>query len=185
MRVVLASASPRRKQILENAGYDVTVRVSEADETLPEGISPERAVEYLAGVKAAAVEKGTNELIIAADTVVALEGRILGKPSDEAEAFEMLSSLSGKKHCVYTGVCILYNEKRIVFSECTEVEFYKLTESEIRDYIATGEPMDKAGAYGIQGKGALLAEGIYVDYFNVVGLPGSRLNAVLKENKVI
>ena len=181
MRVVLASASPRRKQILENAGYDVTVRVSEADETLPEGISPERAVEYLAGVKAAAVEKGTDELIIAADTVVALEGRILGKPSDKAEAFEMLSSLSGKKHCVYTGVCILYNEKKIVFSECTEVEFYKLTESEIRDYIATGEPMDKAGAYGIQGRGCMFVKGIKGDFFNVMGLPVAEIGQKIRK----
>jgi septum formation protein len=180
MKTVLASASPRRKQILENAGFEVEIRVSEADETLPEGISPEKAVEYLASVKAHAVKREKDELVIAADTVVALDGKILGKPRDEKEAFEMLSLLSGKKHTVYTGVCLLYNEKEEIFSDSTGVEFYPLTDGEILKYIETGEPMDKAGAYGIQGKGCVFVKGIKGDYFNVMGLPVSKLNQKLK-----
>jgi septum formation protein len=180
MRVVLASASPRRKQILENAGFEVTVRVSEADETLPDCISPQKAVELLARVKANAVERKPDELIIAADTVVALDGKILGKPRDEKEAFEMLSALSGKKHLVFTGVCIIYNEKEEIFSDRTEVEFYKLTENEINDYILTGEPMDKAGAYGIQGRGCMFVRGIDGDYYNVMGLPVAKIGQKIK-----
>jgi len=180
MKVVLASASPRRKEILENAGFEVSVRVSSADETLPDGLSPDKAVEYLARLKAHSVEKGANELLIAADTVVVLDGKILGKPSDCAQAKKMLSSLSGKSHKVFTGVCILYNEKEISFSDCTEVEFYELGEDEILEYIATGEPMDKAGAYGIQGKGCVFVKGIRGDYFNVMGLPIAMINQKLK-----
>ena len=180
MNVVLASASPRRKQILEGAGYFVTVRVSEADETLPPDITPEKAVELLASVKAHAVERNEDELIIAADTVVVLDGEILGKPRDEDEAFRMLSSLSGRRHTVYTGVCIIYNEKEEIFSDSTEVEFYPLSPDEITAYIKTGEPMDKAGAYGIQGKGCLFVKGIVGDYFNVMGLPVALINQKIK-----
>ncbi len=181
MNVVLASASPRRKMILENAGFDVTVRVSEADETLPDGISPEKAVEYLAKVKANAVEKNKDELIIAADTVVVLDGKILGKPGDENEARKMLSSLSGRRHTVFTGVCIIYNEKEEIFSDRTEVEFYFLSDEEISEYIKTGEPMDKAGAYGIQGRGSLFVKGIEGDFFNVMGLPVALINRKLRD----
>lgn len=181
MKIVLASASPRRKQILENAGFEVTVRVSEADETLPDDISPDRAVELLAKIKANAVERKKDELVIAADTVVVLDGKILGKPRDEKEAFEMLSALSAGSHKVYTGVCIIYNEKEEIFSDQTEVEFYKLTEKEINDYISTGEPMDKAGAYGIQGKGCMFVKGIKGDYFNVMGLPIAKIGQKIKK----
>ena len=181
MNVVLASASPRRKQILENAGYGVTVRVSDADETLPESITPEKAVERLAKVKAHAVERNEGEIIIAADTVVVLDGKILGKPADEDGAFEMLSSLSGRKHTVRTGVCIIYNEKEEIFSDSTEVEFYPLSDDEIIAYIETGEPMDKAGAYGIQGRGGLFVKGIVGDYFNVMGLPVALINQKMKD----
>jgi len=181
MNVVLASASPRRKMILENAGFDVTVRVSDADETLPAGISPESAVEYLAKIKANAVERNKDELIIAADTVVVLDGKILGKPEDENEAREMLSSLSGRRHTVFTGVCMIYNEKEEIFSDRTEVEFYSLSDEEIKEYIKTGEPMDKAGAYGIQGKGSLFVKGIDGDFFNVMGLPVALINKKLNE----
>ncbi len=181
MNVILASASPRRKQILENAGFDVTVRVSDADETLPDGISPEKAVEHLAKIKANAIERKTDETVIAADTVVALDGKILGKPRDEKDAFGILSALSGKKHRVYTGVCIIYNEKEIVFSDCTEVQFYKLDENEIYDYIATGEPMDKAGAYGIQGRGCMFVKEIKGDFYNVMGLPVGKIGQKIKK----
>ncbi len=179
MNVVLASASPRRKTILENAGFSVKVRVSDADETLPCGIAPAKAVEYLAKIKANAVEREKDELIIAADTVVVLDGKILGKPADENEAFEMLSALSGRRHTVYTGVCLLYNEKEEIFSDRTEVEFYRLTKEEINEYIKSGEPMDKAGAYGIQGRGSLFVKGIEGDFFNVMGLPAALINQKL------
>ena len=180
MNVVLASASPRRKLILENAGYSVTVRVSDADETLPENITPEKAVEHLAKVKANAVERKTDELVIGADTVVVLDGEILGKPADEDDAFKMLTALSGRKHKVYTGVCIIYNEKEEIFHDCTEVEFYPLLPDEIRAYIKTGEPMDKAGSYGIQEKGSLFVKGIVGDYFSVMGLPVALINQKIK-----
>lgn len=181
MNVVLASASPRRKQILETVGFEVGVRVPDADESLPDGISPDKAVERLASLKASAVERKADEIIIAADTVVVLDGKILGKPENEYQAKEMLFSLSGRTHFVYTGVCVLKGEKRTVFHDCTKVEFYPLTEEEIDSYIKTGEPMDKAGAYGIQGRGCAFVEGIEGDFFNVMGLPVALLIHKMKE----
>lgn len=172
MKIILASASPRRRELLTLAGIEYEVIPSECEEILPDEITPEEAVKELARQKAEDVfEKHQNCMIIAADTVVALGNTILGKPKNEDDAFNMLSSLSGKSHTVYTGVCIKTNEKTDIFHVATDVEFYELTEEEIKDYIATGEPMDKAGAYGIQGKGFILAKGIHGDYFNVVGLP--------------
>lgn len=172
MKIILASASPRRKELLTLAGIEYEVIVSQCEEILPDGITPEKAVEELAKQKAEDVfSRNSDAMIIAADTVVALGNTILGKPKDEADAFNMLSSLSGRRHTVFTGVCIKTKEKTDIFHVATEVEFYDLTEKEIRDYIATKEPMDKAGAYGIQGKGFVLVKGIHGDYFNVVGLP--------------
>ncbi len=172
MEIILASASPRRKELLSLAGIEYTVVPSECKEILPENITPPRAVEELAKQKADDVFKRYPDcMIIAADTVVALGNVILGKPKDDDDAFQMLSSLSGNIHTVYTGVCIKTSDGEEVFHSATAVEFYKLTEEEIRDYIATGEPCDKAGSYGIQGKGSLLVKGINGDYFNVVGLP--------------
>ena len=172
MKIILASASPRRKELLTLAGIEYEVIVSQCEETLPDGITPDKAVEELARQKAEDVfSRNSNALIIAADTVVALGNTILGKPKDEDEAFSMLSSLSGRKHTVFTGVCIKTKEKTDIFHVATDVEFYDLSEKEIKDYIATKEPMDKAGAYGIQGKGFVLVKGIHGDYFNVVGLP--------------
>ncbi len=172
MKIILASASPRRKELLTLAGIEYEVIVSQCEETLPDGITPDKAVEELARQKAEDVfSRNPDCMIIAADTVVALGNTILGKPKDEADAFNMLSSLSGIRHTVFTGVCIKTKEKTDIFHVATEVEFYDLTEKEIRDYIATKEPMDKAGAYGIQGKGFVLVKGIHGDYFNVVGLP--------------
>lgn len=181
MKIVLASASPRRKQILETAGFETEVRVSDADETLPEGISPAEAVERLALIKATSVERAEDETVVAADTVVVLDGKILGKPESEIQAKEMLRSLSGRTHLVYTGVCILKGEKLSVFHDCTKVEFYPLTEEEIDVYIESGEPMDKAGAYGIQGRGCAFVKGIEGDFFNVMGLPVALLIQKLKE----
>lgn len=172
MKIILASASPRRKELLTLTGIEYDVIVSQCKETLPDGITPDKAVEELARQKAEDVfSRNSDALIIAADTVVALGNTILGKPKDEEDAFNMLSSLSGRRHTVFTGVCIRTKDKTDIFHVATEVEFYDLTEKEIRDYIATKEPMDKAGAYGIQGKGFVLVKGIHGDYFNVVGLP--------------
>ena len=172
MKTILASASPRRKELLSLAGIEYEVVVSECEEILPEKILPHDAVMLLAKQKAEDVfSRNSDCMVIAADTVVALEDKILGKPKDEEDAFNMLSSLSGRQHTVYTGVCIMTNDKTDCFFVGTDVEFYSLTENEIREYIATKEPMDKAGAYGIQGKGFVLVKGIHGDYFNVVGLP--------------
>lgn len=172
MKIILASASPRRRELLTLAGIEYEVIPSECEEILPDEITPDSAVMELARQKAEDVfNRHSDCMIIAADTVVALGNTILGKPKDEEDAFNMLSSLSGKIHTVYTGVCIRTQQKTELFYSATDVEFYPLTEKEIKDYIATGEPMDKAGAYGIQGKGSLLVKGIHGDYFNVVGLP--------------
>ena len=181
MKIILASASPRRKELLTLAGIVYEVVVSQCEEILPDGITPDKAVEELARQKAEDVfSRNPDCMIIAADTVVALGNTILGKPKDEDDAFNMLSSLSGRRHTVYTGVCIKTKDKTDLFHVATEVEFYDLTEKEIRDYIATKEPMDKAGAYGIQGKGSILVKRINGDYFNVVGLPVAKLNRVIK-----
>lgn len=174
-KIVLASKSPRRSEILRNAGFEFTVRVSEADETLPDGISPEEAVVYLAKIKAQAVPRENGELVLGADTVVVSDGRILGKPSSENDAFEMLKNLSGKIHSVYTGVCAITDEEIVSFYEKTDVEFLSLSDEEIKSYIVTGEPFDKAGSYGIQGYASKFVKGIKGDYFNVVGLPISKI----------
>ncbi len=177
--IILASKSPRRKELLSMCGFEFEIKPAEADETLPENISPKEAVEYLSQIKAEAINDNEN-IIIGADTVVALGNEIMGKPKDEEDAFLMLSKLSGKIHSVYTGVTIIKKDERITFSSETKVEFYPLTEQEIRDYISTKEPMDKAGAYGIQGLGGLLIKSVEGDYNNVVGLPVAELSRKIK-----
>ncbi len=171
-RFILASASPRRKQLLEQAGYAFEIVVSDADESLPAGITPEKAVRRNAARKAQAVA-ATNPgaVVLGCDTVVAIDGEILGKPQDEAEAKAMLRRLSGNTHTVYSGVCITNGETETVFAVATEVTFYALSDRTIDAYAATKEPMDKAGAYGIQGLGCVLVKEISGDYSNVVGLP--------------
>ena len=182
MDIILASGSPRRKQLLAQMGIE-TFRVisSDADETVEPGLSPARIVETLSARKAEAVagHAKPGELVIAADTIVALDGAVLGKPADGPEAFRMLSALSGRRHQVYTGVTLLRGGERRTEHEVTTVTFRELTRDDITRYIATGEPMDKAGAYGIQGCGALLVERIEGDYFNVMGLPVGRLGRML------
>lgn len=181
--IILASSSPRRREILKNAGFEFTVRVSDADESLPDGICAPDAVKLLSRRKAEAVY-GTlipGDIIVAADTVVELSGKILGKPRDSEDAFLMLSALSGKTHSVYTGVTLLSGSTADTFAVKTEVEFFELTKAEIREYILSGEPADKAGAYGIQGKGSLLVKGIHGDYFNVMGLPVSETARRIKK----
>lgn len=180
MKIVLASGSPRRHELLQLITEDFEIRVSEADESVPENIPAEKTAEYLSMVKAQAVELNTDEIIIGCDTVVVIDGRVLGKPSSEEECFEMLSLLSGKTHTVYTGVSFVCSDRTHSFTAGTNVEFYPLTQNEISDYIATGEPFDKAGGYGIQGKGSLLVKDISGDYFNVVGLPVSALKRELE-----
>ena len=175
MKLVLASKSPRRSEILKNAGIDFTVRVADADETIPEGTRPCDAVVFLAARKAMAVERAEDELVLGADTVVVLDDRILGKPKDRDDAYNMIKALSGRVHSVFTGVCAIGNGISMTFSEETKVEFLPLTDDEINAYINTDEPYDKAGAYGIQGLASKFIRGIQGDYFNVVGLPVSRI----------
>jgi septum formation protein len=173
MKLVLASKSPRRSEILKNAGIDFTVRVADADETIPDGTKPEDAVVFLAARKALAVEKADDETVLGADTIVVLDDKILGKPKDKDDAYNMIKSLSGRVHSVFTGVCAVGNGASLTFAEETKVEFYPLSEDEINEYINTDEPYDKAGAYGIQGLASKFIRGIQGDYFNVVGLPVS------------
>lgn len=180
--LILASGSPRRRELLAQAGIEYVVSPVDADETLPGGIDPEKAVLELAGRKAcASANENPDSLILAADTLVAAEGKILGKPKSREHAAAMLRSLSGKTHKVFTGVAIRKGSAERTFAVCTEVEFYELTEREIEEYISTGEPMDKAGAYGIQGRGCVLVRQIRGDYFNVVGLPVSRVCRELRQ----
>ena len=182
MDMILASQSPRRNELLGQIGLrGFKVTSPEVDETVDEHLPPAQVVEELSRRKAMAVARHADgdDLIIAADTVVALEGAVLGKPADQREAFAMLTALSGNRHYVYTGLTVIQGDQVVTQHECTTVTFRELEPEEISHYIATGEPMDKAGAYGIQGLGAMLVSGIEGDYFNVVGLPIFRLSRIL------
>lgn len=180
MKTVLASSSPRRKELLETAGVDFEIDV-EGVEEIPQGNTPEEKVCSVAAQKCRPVAaRRPGDCVIGADTVVSIDGDILGKPRDRKDACDMLRRLSGREHTVYTGVCISANGEESVFSEATEVKFFPLSDSEIEDYVLSGEPMDKAGAYGIQGLGCTLVEGISGDYFNVVGLPVARVVREIK-----
>ena len=171
-KIILASASPRRKELLETADVPFEICVADVDESIPEGTLPADAAKLTASKKAAAVSQLYPEaVVIGADTIVVADGRILGKPKNEDDAKNMLRSLSGKEHLVITGVCISCGENQTVFEKTSKVRFYELTDSEIESYVATKECMDKAGSYGIQGKGCVLVESIDGDYFNIVGLP--------------
>lgn len=183
MEIILASQSPRRRELLERMGLSGFRTISpDIDEDLGGDLAPSELVSRLSALKAQAVGEraGADALIIAADTVVAVDGAVLGKPADELEAFKMLSTLSGGRHQVYTGVTVLRGSGQETCCEVTDVSFRELSEGEIEDYIRTGEPMDKAGAYGIQGYGALFIEGIRGDYYNVMGLPVCRLGGMLE-----
>ena len=180
-KLILASASPRRRELLQQAGLTFEVKPSSADETVPAGLSQEELVKTLARLKAEDVYKAHPDcVVIGSDTLVFFDGKPLGKPTSPEHAAEMLRALSGKVHTVSSGVCICSPEKRVCFAETTEVEFFPLTEEEIAAYIATGEPLDKAGAYGIQGKGGVFVRRIVGDYYNVVGLPLARTVRVLR-----
>ncbi len=182
--IVLASASPRRQELLQRMGItEFDIRVPEAEETYPEGLSPRQIVEYISREKADAAVKlcGADEIVITADTMVFLDDARLGKPTDEADALRMLTALQGRHHTVCTGVTVRQGDHTVTESQETEVIFRPATQRELLAYIATGEPMDKAGAYGIQGKGSLLVEGIRGDFFNVMGLPLLRLSRMLEQ----
>lgn len=178
--LILASKSPRRKELLSIITDDFIIKSADADESLPDGVSPDKAVEYLSRIKAEPFAND-SDTVIGADTVVCADGKILGKPYDRQNAFDMLKSLSGKEHSVFTGVTIIKGKRTKTFSVETRVKFFSLTDAQIESYIDTGEPFDKAGAYGIQGKGSLLVERISGDYFNVVGLPVGKLARALAE----
>lgn len=188
IQLILASKSPRRREILENLGLEFLVLESGADESSVEsdGVPVSVYVQELALLKAADCVKRVMSkrdfLVISADTVVSIDDEILGKPKNEEDAFLMLKRLSGKTHAVYTGFCVMQGrDLKSVCKACkTDVTFKQLSDDEISAYIKTGEPMDKAGAYGIQGLGGLLVSGISGDYLNVVGLPASMLSDVLK-----
>lgn len=185
MEIILASASPRRRELLANIGMrDFKIIPAEGQERIDSGTAPEEAVCALSKDKALEVSHRCNEgdVIIAADTVVALDGEILGKPKDERHAAVMLKKLSGRVHTVFTGVTVMKKGGAVITEvERSEVRFRVLADREIEAYIATNEPMDKAGAYGAQGVGALFVEGINGDFFNVMGLPLCRLSKMLKK----
>lgn len=176
MNYILASNSPRRKELMGLICETFDTQAADIEEIVPKGIDIYSAPEYLAKKKALYVfEKNPESIVIGADTAVLYGGEMLGKPKDESDAYSMISKLSGKTHEVVTGCAVFGAEKHTSFSCVTKVTFFKLSDSEIYRYIKTGEPMDKAGAYGIQGRGALFVKEISGDYFNVVGLPVSLL----------
>lgn len=180
--IILASGSPRRRELFGLITSDFEVIVSDAEETVPDGTAPADVPVLLSRIKAQAVAADhPDSIVIGADTVVIIDNKILGKPADSSDAFRMLRMLSGREHQVVTGVTIVCEAKGISksFSQTTSVRFYPLSDKEINEYIATGEPFDKAGAYGIQGAGGMLAETICGDYFNIVGLPAARLGREL------
>ena len=184
--LILASKSPRRKELMSLITTDFEIIPAVGEERADRSLPPEEYVRELARHKAEEVAVShKGDTVIGADTIVAIDGQILGKPSDRADAIRMLKLLSGREHYVYTGVCIINDNENTAFSEETGVCFFTLTEAEITAYTDTGEPFDKAGAYGIQDIGALLVSGITGDYYNVMGLPVGRLYRELKQLGVI
>ena len=182
-KIVLASSSPRRQELLRRIGIaDFDIRVPQVEEAYPDGLAPRQIVEYISREKADAAASlcMPEEIIITADTMVFLDDARLGKPRDVADALRMLLALQGRRHTVCTGVTVRQGERVLTESEATAVYFRPAGEAELRGYIRTGEPMDKAGAYGVQGKGALLVERLDGDFFNVMGLPLLRLSRMLE-----
>ena len=180
MQLILASASPRRRELLGLFHIPFTVRVADIDEAMDPGRDPREEVARVSRLKALAVSREAGDTVIAADTIVVLEGRILGKPADPEDAVRMLTALSGRDHQVMTGVTVLRDHQVLTHTEVTDIHFRPLSRTEILRYVATGEPMDKAGAYGIQGGAALFAERMHGDYYNVMGLPVCRLWQMLR-----
>lgn len=179
---ILASASPRRREILANAGFSFDIIPSDADENIAGDLSDEETVKELAKRKTRYIlSRYPGSIVFGCDTVVAVDGKILGKPENDEAAFNMLKMLSGRTHRVLTGVCIISEEKEICFCDTTQVTFYQLSDETVRSYIATGECSDKAGAYGIQGYGSVLIKEIKGDYFSVMGLPVAKAARALGE----
>ena len=181
MTLILASASPRRKELLGLFHIPFQIRVADIDETMHSGKPPFDEVARVSSLKAAATPRSAGDVVVAADTIVVCEGRVLGKPRSEAEAKQMLRLLSGRDHQVMTGVTVICGENMRTFTEVTDIHFRELSDREIAAYVATGEPMDKAGSYGIQGGAALFCTHMVGDYYNVMGLPVCRLGLVLRE----
>ncbi len=181
MQLILASASPRRKELLGIFHIPFVIRAADIDETMDETKPPFDEVARVSRAKAQAVPREKEDTVIAADTIVVCQGKVLGKPRDEAEAVQMLRLLSGRDHQVMTGCTVLRGERCETFTEVTDLHFRSLSGKEIESYVASGEPMDKAGAYGIQGGAALFCERMVGDYYNVMGLPLCRLYQTLKE----
>ena len=180
MNVILASASPRRRELMGLFRIPFTVRVADIDETMDPAAAPFDEVARVSRLKALATPRTGEDVVIAADTIVVCEGRVLGKPHSEEEAVAMLTLLSGRDHQVMTGVTVLMGETAETVTEVTDIHFRALSEKEIRAYVATGEPMDKAGSYGIQGGAALFCSRMVGDYYNVMGLPVCRLGEILR-----
>ena len=180
MNLILASQSPRRRELLGLTGLDFIIRAADIDETMDETKPPEEEVARVSRLKALAVAREPDDVVIAADTIVVCEGKVLGKPRDEADAFRMLSLLSGRNHQVMTGMTVLQGDEIVTHTEVTRLHFRDLLPGEIRAYIASGEPMDKAGAYGIQGGAALFCTRMEGDYYNVMGLPVCALSVILR-----
>ena len=181
-QLILASQSPRRKELLQRCHIPFITEVADIDETLDPALSLQEAMEDLAERKAGKIfEQHPDAVVIGADTIVVLDQKILGKPHDEQDAFRMLSELSGHTHQVMTGVCVMSSQKTVRFCDSSDVTFYPLSEKEILDYIHTGEPMDKAGAYGIQGEGSVLIRNIHGDFYSIMGFPVARVYRTLKQ----
>ena len=180
MEIILASQSPRRRELLGLFGLPFTICVADIDETMDKAKPAADEVARVSRCKALAVPRGEDAVVIAADTIVVCEGKVLGKPHSPEEAERMLQLLSGRDHQVMTGVTVLRGDQERVFTEITDLHFRELTEKEIRRYVCSGEPMDKAGAYGIQGGAALFCEKMAGDYYNVMGLPVCRLGMLLR-----
>ena len=180
MQLILASASPRRKELMSLFGIPFVVRAADIDETMDSSKPPFDEVARVSRAKALAVAREEDDAVVAADTIVVCDGRVLGKPHSREEAVAMLSLLSGRDHQVMTGCTVLRGSQIETFTEVTDLHFRPLSRKEIETYVASGEPMDKAGAYGIQGGAALFCERIAGDYYNVMGLPVCRLSQMLK-----
>ena len=181
-KIVLASGSPRRQELLQRIGItDFTIRVPQVEEWYPADLSPAEIVSYISREKSQAVPSEADEIVITADTMVFQDDKRLGKPIDTEDALRMLTALAGRRHTVCTGVTVRQGDRILTRSASTDVYFRSATEEELRAYIAGGEPMDKAGAYGVQGQGALLVERIDGDFFNVMGLPVLLLSRMLRE----
>ncbi len=179
MSLILASASPRRRELLGLFGIPFQTRPADIDETMDPSLPPEREVARVSRAKALAARREDADLVVAADTIVVCQGKVLGKPADQERAVEMLRLLSGRDHQVMTGCTVVRGDRIETFTEITDLHFRPLSEGEIRRYVATGEPLDKAGACGNQGGAALFCERIVGDYYNVMGLPVCRLGQVL------